>query len=134
MKEVTCVVCNIETDDKYGMKYSKDALQKAIDEYNKKSSRLGILGDRTEMATHLEDVSHSVEEVNVVGDNVIAKVNLFDTPRGKLAQELINSGHPLKMEPRIVAEPVYDTDENGEPDYSKIIGYENPEIISIDIV
>jgi len=126
MKEVTCV-CYFDSPDGEGIKYSKDALQKAIDEYNKKNLRLGILGDRTEMITHLE-------EVNVVGDNVIAKVKLLDTPRGKLAQELINSGHPLRMEPRVVAKPIYDTNENSEPDYSKIIGYENPEIISIDIV
>ena len=126
MKEVTCV-CYFDSPDGKGIKYSKDALQKAIDEYNKKNLRLGILGDRTEMITHLE-------EVNVVGDNVIAKVKLLDTPRGKLAQELINSGHPLRMEPRVVAKPIYDTNENSEPDYSKIIGYENPEIISIDIV
>lgn len=132
MKEITCVVYNFDSNN--GMKISKDVFQKAIDEYNKKEQKLGEMGIKTETQITLGSVSHTIEKLEIEGDDVVCKANLLDTDNGKIAQNLTNAGYPLKMEPRVVAEPIYETNENGEPDYSKIIGYENPEIISVDIV
>ena len=82
----------------------------------------------------LGNISHKIIDFDFGGGKVTCGAEILDTPKGKLAQEIMSySKKPPKFWPRVIAKPVYELDENGK-ETDKIIGYKDLDIISIDIV
>ncbi|RTK95547.1 MAG: hypothetical protein EKK64_06910 [Neisseriaceae bacterium] len=51
-----------------------------------------MFNNRTRSEISLANVSHSVEELSFVGDYLIAKIKVLDTPRGRILKPLIKEG------------------------------------------
>ena len=119
-----------------GRTYSKEAMEKAVKEYMSRPEhqRLGELASKDE-ETHINlvDVSHKVENMAFIGNKLYCEIEVLDTPKGKIAQELIKNGQNIHLAPRMTAQPIYEQDENGNPT-DRIIGYDNLDIISVNIV
>ena len=135
MEKVTCVMMDFGSNEN-GRKYSKEAMENAVEEFMSRPEhqRLGeISRESDEPFTSLANVSHKVENMGFEGDKLLCKIELLDTPNGKIAQEIIKNGQSLKLGPKMIVEPIYELDEEGNPT-DKIIGYKNLDIISIDII
>lgn len=116
--------------------YSKEAMEKAVKEYMSRpdNRRLGeISRDDNETYVSLAHVTHRVENMDFMGNKLYCEIELLDTPEGKMMQEIVKNGHDLKLTPRVMGNPVYELDENGNPT-NKVVGYDKIDIISIDIV
>lgn len=119
-----------------GIKYSKEVMENAVKEYMSRPEhqRLGeISRESDEPFISLANVSHKVENMGFEGNKLLCQVELLDTPNGKIAQDIIKNGHSIKLAPKMLARPIYELDEDGNPT-DKIIGYDNLDIISINIV
>ena len=132
MKNVTCKVFDFNNPNRR-LNIPKETFQKALDEYlSSKNQKVGELNPSPEDTfINLFRISHKIEDMRIENDEVIADIQLLDTPNGKFAQKLIKQGDDLHFEPRMVGECIYETDESGN---KKIVDVENLQIISIDIV
>jgi hypothetical protein len=72
-------------------------LQSAILESN---GVFGELDHPTTLTINLDRISHVISEVQFVGNNVIGKAKLLNTPMGLIAQELSKSGAKLGVSSR----------------------------------
>lgn len=135
MEKVTCLMKDFSNPEN-GRTYTKEAMEKAVKEYMSRPEhqRLGEFAPKGE-ETHINlvDVSHKIENMAFIGNKLYCEIEVLDTPGGKEAQELIKSGQTLRLAPRMTAQPIYELDENGNPT-NKIIGYDNLDIISVNIV
>lgn len=135
MEKVTCLIKDFGNPEN-GRTYTKEAMEKAVKEYMSRPEhqRLGEFAPKGEETyINLVDVSHKIENMAFIGNKLYCEIEVLDTPGGKEAQELIKSGLPLRLAPRMTAQPIYELDENGNPT-NKIIGYDNLDIISVNIV
>lgn len=135
MEKVTCVMMDFESNEN-GRKYSKEVMENAVKEYMSRPEhqRLGeIFKESDEPFVSLANVSYKVENMAFEGNKLLCQVELLDTPNGKIAQDIIKNGHSIKLAPKMLARPVYELDENGNPT-NKVVGYDKIDIISIDIV
>lgn len=133
--KVTCLLKDFGTSES-GRIYSKEVMEKAVKDYMSmpKHKRLGELSPKgDEMNINLSNVSHKIENMAFIGNKLYCEVELLDTPCGKEAQELIKNDLPLHLSPRMIAQPIYELDEDGNPT-NKIIGYDNLDIISVNII
>lgn len=84
--------------------YPKKEIEKAVDSINERlqkgESILGELDHPQSLTINLDRVSHVLTEAVMDGSNAIGKLKLVDTPMGKIAQELINSGVKLGVSSR----------------------------------
>lgn len=72
-------------------------LQSAILESN---GVFGELDHPTTLTINLDRISHVISEVQFIGNNVIGKAKLLNTPMGLIAQELSKSGAKLGVSSR----------------------------------
>lgn len=133
MKKMTCIVYDFKNQDgRYTI--DKDVFKEALEKYlqSPPHTKLGELHPNPgNDYISLSSVSHKIDNLKIKGDEVVADVELLDTPCGKVAQNIIESGQNLKFEPRMLGEYLYDTDEEGR----KIVtGIKGLELLTIDIV
>ena len=79
---------------------------------------------------HLKDVSHEIKTISNDNGVVSLEVELLDTPKGKLVQEIVNAGHSISIHPRMYGHTEDVIDEDGNVVYKKTV-IDN--IISFDI-
>jgi len=84
--------------------YPKKEIEKAVNTINERlrggESILGELDHPQSLTINLDRVSHVLTEAVMDGSNALGKLKLVDTPMGKIAQELINSGVKLGVSSR----------------------------------
>lgn len=86
-----------------GRIYTKDVLVREMENYQKfirERRALGQLDHPNTSVIELEHVSHLVTEAHWEGDAVVGTIELLDTPKGKIAQELVESGVKLGISSR----------------------------------
>ena len=93
--------CDIENGN--GRIYPRNVLVREVNNYQKlvKESRaLGELDHPETNVIQLEKVSHRVTSVWMEGNDVMGKVQVLNTPAGKILQELVNGGCKMGISSR----------------------------------
>jgi hypothetical protein len=86
-----------------GRIYPRRVLEREMENYQKfinERRALGELDHPTASVINLQNVSHLVTEARWEGDTVIGSIELLDTPMGKIAQSLVESGVKLGISSR----------------------------------
>ena len=93
--------CDVENGN--GRIYPRNVLVREVNNYQKlvKESRaLGELDHPETNVIQLEKVSHRVTSVWMEGNDVMGKVQVLNTPAGKILQELVNGGCKMGISSR----------------------------------
>ena len=89
--------------NKNGRMYPKKVMESQVIKYqdliNEKRS-LGELGHPPTPTINLNQVSHMITELRVMGDDVYGKAKILSTPMGKIAESLIMEGAGLGVSSR----------------------------------
>lgn len=86
-----------------GRIYPRRVLEREMENYQKfinERRALGELDHPTASVINLQNVSHLVTEARWDGDAVVGSIELLDTPMGKIAQSLVESGVKLGISSR----------------------------------
>ena len=87
-----------------GRIYPKDILVREVKSYKKvqiaEKRALGELDHPESSVVNLQNVSHNVLDAYFQGDDVIGKVEILDTPAGKILKELLKAGIKLGISSR----------------------------------
>ena len=83
--------------------YSRKLLEREFENYMKavrENRALGEMDHPDSSTVSLEKVSHLIREMWWDGDNICGKLEVLDTPRGKIAQSLLDAGVTLGISSR----------------------------------
>jgi len=84
--------------------YPKNILLREVEKYQKNlvgtRRAMGELDHPESPIVNLSNVSHIIIEMNWDGDNLMGKLEILDTPAGKIARELFKSGVSLGISSR----------------------------------
>ena len=97
------IVQKANTLNQNGRIYPKPILERELRNYQKfinENRALGQLDHPSESVVELKHVSHVVKKAWMEGDNVYAVIELLNTPDGKIAQSLVESGVTLGISSR----------------------------------
>ena len=134
--EVECkILGELDHPNKNGQIYPKVEMEKAIKDYLNSGRCYGELNPNYGELSHpvsLSNISHEVKDINIVGEDVIGKFELLDTPQGKIAQNIIKAGSNLKFAPRIIAQ--VKSIKKGSGKHTGETKLKDIQIISVDIV
>ena len=86
-----------------GRVYRKDTLQREVERYQnavRERRSLGELDHPDDSVINLKNASHLVTKMWWQGDNVMGKIEVLDTPSGKILKELVKSGVKLGISSR----------------------------------
>lgn len=90
------VIQRAEAKNQNGRIYPKEILEREINKYIEGPVRekraLGELDHPESSVINLQNVSHNVTKVKMVGDDVYGEVEILPTPAGKILQALFASG------------------------------------------
>ena len=93
-----------EVKNKNGRIYSKGLLEREVSVYNKEcieqGNAVGELDHPPSPSINLDRVSHLIESLKMEGNNGMGIAKLLDTPKGMLAQKLIEGGVKLGVSTR----------------------------------
>ena len=134
--EIECkILGELDHPNANGRVYPKVEMEKAIKDYLNSGRHYGELNPDYGELSHpvsLSNISHEIKDINIVGEDVIGKIELLDTPQGKIAKDIIKAGHDLKLAPRIMAqvEPI----KKGRGKHTGETRLKDIQIVSIDIV
>ena len=134
--EIECkILGELDHPNANGRVYPKVEMEKAIKDYLNSGRHYDELNPDYGELTHsvsLSNISHEIKDINIVGEDVIGKIELLDTPQGKIAKDIIKAGHNLQFAPRIMAqvEPI----KKGPGKHTGETRLKDIQIVSIDIV
>ncbi len=97
------VIQKAGTKNGNGRIYRKETLQREIESYQKAISErraLGELDHPDDSVVNLKNSSHLVSKTWWDGDNVMGKIEVLDTPSGKVLKALLKSGVKLGISSR----------------------------------
>ena len=86
-----------------GRIYRKETLQREVENYQKavrERRSLGELDHPDDSVINLKNASHLVDKMWWDGDNVMGKIEVLDTPSGKVLKALLKSGVKLGISSR----------------------------------
>ena len=86
-----------------GRVYRKETLQREIENYQRaigERRSLGELDHPDDSVINLKNASHLVTKMWWDGENVMGKIEVLDTPSGKILKELVKSGVKLGISSR----------------------------------
>jgi hypothetical protein len=108
-KTIVLAVGNVikaETPTASGNIFPKEVLEKAVRDAQaliKKDCLVGTFGaPRSPYSTHLTEVSHTVKDLRVEGDNLVAKVKIETTPPGRDLISYLMTGKNTRFLPRFI--------------------------------
>lgn len=141
--EMKCIMGELNHPNHNGRIYNSDMMENAINKWKKDGNKLveldpdyGQLDHFSE--SHIENTVGSVKDIWIENGNVFGKVQLLDTPRGKIAKEMINAGKEFQINPRMLGEKIPVLDEEGNPKFdaegNQIYEIKDVNVISFDIV
>lgn len=103
---VTGVVQRANSKNQNGRIYPRDILEKEcaryVKEYVDKGVALGQLDHTDSPVIELKHVSHKMNKLWWDNDDLLAEVQILETPMGKIAKEMVLSGIPLGISSRAV--------------------------------
>jgi len=115
-----------ETKNKNGRVYSLPILEREVKQFTKEKINakraLGELDHPPTPTVNLQNVSHMIESLTMEGNDGIGTAKVLDTPKGKIAQCLLDQGVKLGVSTRGV----------GSLDGSKV--NEDYKLITVDLV
>ena len=100
---LTGIMQRADAQNGNGRVYPKPILEREMENYTKlvKERRaLGELDHSEDSVVNLKNASHMVTDVWWDGDDVMGKVQVLDTPSGKVLKELVNAGVKLGISSR----------------------------------
>ena len=103
------VIQRANTLNQNGRVYPKPILEREIMNYQKmirENRALGECDHPDSSVVELKNVSHIVREAYMKGDDVYGRIEILDTPSGKIIQSLIESGVTLGISSRGVGSTV----------------------------
>ena len=103
------IIQKSNTLNQNGRVYPKPILEREIMNYQKliqENRALGECDHPDSSVVELKNVSHIVREAYMQGDNVYGRIEILDTPSGKIIQSLIESGITLGISSRGVGSTV----------------------------
>ena len=86
-----------------GRVYTRHILRREVENYKKiigERRALGELDHPDDSVVNLKNVSHMVVDVWWDNDDVMGKIKILDTPSGRIAKDLVNSGCTLGISSR----------------------------------
>jgi hypothetical protein len=103
------IIQRANTLNQNGRVYPRPILEREIMNYQKlirENRALGECDHPDSSVVELKNVSHIVREAYMQGDDVYGKIEILDTPSGKIIQSLIESGVTLGISSRGVGSTV----------------------------
>lgn len=100
---LTGVMQRADAQNGNGRVYPRRILEREVENYKKlisESRALGELDHPDDSVINLKNVSHMVKDIWWDGANVMGKIHILDTPSGKIAKDLVNSGVTLGISSR----------------------------------
>ena len=100
---LTGVMQRADAKNGNGRVYPRHILKREVENYKKligEKRALGELDHPDESVINLKNVSHLVTDIWWNGDDVMGKIKILDTPAGRIAKDLINSGVTLGISSR----------------------------------
>lgn len=100
---LTGVMQRADAKNGNGRIYPRHILQREVENYKKligENRALGELDHPDDSVINLKNVSHMVTDIWWNGDDVMGKIKILDTPSGKIAKDLTNSGVTLGISSR----------------------------------
>ena len=97
------VVQRAGTKNGNGRIYKRDTLQREVENYQssiRERRSLGELDHPDDSVVNLKNTSHLVSKMWWDGDNVMGKIEVLDTPSGKVLKALLKSGVKLGISSR----------------------------------
>ena len=93
---VSGVIQRAEAKNQNGRVYPKKILEREVKQYMegpiKENRAMGELDHPESSVINLQNVSHNIADIWWEGDDVIGKVEILDTPAGKILKELFRNG------------------------------------------
>ena len=90
------VIQRAEAKNQNGRIYPREILEREINKYSegpiKERRALGELDHPESSVINLQNVSHNVTKVKMVGDDVYGEVEILSTPAGNILKELFRNG------------------------------------------
>lgn len=100
------VIQRADAKNQNGRIYPYEILKKETDRYKNdcvaKGIAMGELDHAQEPIIMLQNISHVIDDLWWEGKDLLGKVRLLNTPKGKIAQEIVLSGIPLGISSRAV--------------------------------
>ena len=103
------IIQRANTLNQNGRVYPRPILEREIMNYQKmirENRALGECDHPDSSVVELKNVSHIIREAYIQGDDVYGKIEILDTPSGKIIQSLIESGVTLGISSRGVGSTV----------------------------
>ena len=103
------IIQRANTLNQNGRVYPRPILEREVMNYQKliqENRALGECDHPDSSVVELKNVSHIVREAYMQGDNVFGRIEILDTPSGKIIQSLIESGVTLGISSRGVGSTV----------------------------
>jgi hypothetical protein len=87
-----------------GRRYPREILEREVDKYIKgpvaNNNAMGELDHPEASIINLSNVSHNIKKVWWDGNDLMGRLELLNTPSGKIAMELVSAGIPLGISSR----------------------------------
>lgn len=100
---LTGVMQRADAKNGNGRVYPRHILRREVENYKRligENRAVGELDHPDDSVINLKNVSHMVMDVWWQGDDVMGKIKILDTPSGRIAKDLINSGVTLGISSR----------------------------------
>ena len=128
-----------------GRIYDSKMMQEAIDKWKKDGNKIVELNPDYGSIDHfseprLYEAAGKVEDIWIKDNKVVGKIQLLDTPKGKIAQTILDEKvkESFQINPRMLGEKIPVLNEEGQPMYDKdgnqIYEIKDVEIVSFDLV
>ena len=101
---VSGIIQRAEAKNQNGRIYPKDILEREIKKYAegpvKERRAMGELDHPESSVINLQNVSHNVVKIRMVGDDVYGEVEILSTPAGNILKELFRNGITVRISSR----------------------------------
>ena len=104
VRTLQMVVCPLHVPDKTGMVYTQANLKSSVDMFRLPSYGCIDPVPPIVMFPHLSNVSHSIRKLWFSGYYLMSEIQVLDTPQGKVAKSLLDSGVPMVLRPYFLKE------------------------------
>jgi hypothetical protein len=136
--ELTSIIGEFNRPNHNGRVYDSKMMEEAVREFNENGLKTcEVYPFEDFFSHHLENVVGKVENLWVENNQLVGKVELLDTQKGKIIEKLINN-HDFKLAPRMTGEAIPVLDDNGNQKFDEnnnpICEITNVNIESIDII
>lgn len=134
-----CIIGELNHPNHNGRIYDSNMMKEAIENFNKEGNKMcEINPDYENFSSHnLANTVGNIEKIWVENNKIYGKVELLDTPKGKIVKECINEGCEFNLNPRMLGERVPVLDEEGnqkiDEDGNPIYDIKNVELVSFDL-